>query len=96
MFAAERFEDSANALLSMMSPPNEARYLLIAALGQLGRIDDAKRVRLELFNQAKTEMPHFPGERLADWEPFLERMYMPRDAADMQLVLDSLRLSGWD
>lgn len=95
MFAAKRYAESANALLSMMSPPNEARYLLIAALGQLGRIDDAKRVRLELFSQAKREMPRFPGERLADWEPLLERMYSPGNAADMEHVLDSLRLSGW-
>ena len=96
MFAAKRYEDAAGALLSMLSPPNEARYILVAALGRLGRIDEAKRVREELFSQARNEMPQFPGERLDDWLPILERMFCPRDAAEMQHVLDSLRLSGWE
>jgi TolB-like protein/Tfp pilus assembly protein PilF len=96
MFAAKRYEESAHTLLSMLSPPNEARFILIAALAQLGRIDEATRVREDAFVLARKDMPHFPGERLEDWTQIFERMYTAEDPAYLEHFLDSLRLGGWD
>ena len=95
MFTAKRYQDAANAVFSMLSPPDEARYILIAALGQLDRVDDAKRVREDLFASAQQDMPDFPGERLQDWVPIFERMLGKTDQ-DLQHLLDSLELSGWN
>ena len=95
MFAAKRYEDAASALASMTRPPNEARYLLIASLGRLGRIEEASRVQKEFLAAAKDEMPDFPGERLEAWLPVFERMLgSPGDQAMTHLV-ESLELAGW-
>jgi TolB-like protein len=95
MFAARRYEDAANALYAMTSPPNEARYILIAALARLGRHEEALRLREEFFRRAREEMPHHPGERLEDWAPVFARMLGNPEAADLDHVLESMRLIGW-
>lgn len=95
MFAAKRYQDAADAIFSMLSPPDEGLYILIAALGQLGRIDEANRARNELFSSARQDMPDFPGERLENWVPVFERM-LGKDDQDLQHLLDSLELSGWN
>ena len=95
MFAAKRYADAASALASMTRPPNEARYLLMASLGRLGRIEEASRVYEEFLAAAKDEMSDFPGERLEAWLPIFERMLgSPGDEAMAHLV-ESLELAGW-
>jgi TolB-like protein/tetratricopeptide (TPR) repeat protein len=96
MFAARRYEDAANALYAMTSPPNEARYVLIAALGRLGRIEEALQVREKFFELAREEMPDYPGEKLLDWEPIIRRMQGSHSSEDHEHLLESLKLVGWD
>jgi hypothetical protein len=40
-------------------------------------------------------MPDFPGESLQNWVPVFERMLGQNDR-DLQHILDSLRLTGWN
>ena len=96
MFAARRYEDAANALYAMTSPPNEARYVLIAALGRIGRIEEALQVREKFFELAREEMPNYPGEKLLDWEPIIRRMQGSHSSEDHEHLLESLKLVGWD
>jgi len=96
LFAARRMEDSIAAFSTMTSPPNEARFLMVAALSKLGRKDDALRLRDEFLECAKQEMPNYPGEALDDLSPIFSRMLGNVDSDELEYVLGSLRLAGWD
>ena len=95
LFAAGRYEDAANAIYAMTVPPNEARFILIAALGRLGRMDEARQVRADFLSLARTEMPHFPGERLDDWTAVFSRFLSAPNEVVLESMLESLRLAGW-
>ena len=95
MFAARRYEDAAIALGSMTRPPNEARYLLIASLARLGRIEEATRVREDFLAAAKDEMPDYPGEQLDAWLPIFDRMLGSPGEEAIGHLIESLRLTGW-
>jgi TolB-like protein/Flp pilus assembly protein TadD len=96
MYASLRYDDAVAAFYSMAHMPIEARYILIAALGQLGRIDEARHVRQQFFAQAKQEMPAYPGEALADWVPVFDRMLGCPSSSALDHTIDGLRLSGWN
>ena len=95
MYTARRYEDSAQALKSMSKPPNEANYMLAASLGQIGKEKEAYGFIEKFLDQARLEMPGFPGEKLADWLPFFERMLDFEDASNLEHLLQGLRLAGW-
>jgi TolB-like protein len=95
MFSARRHEESVAALSAMTSPPNEARFIMIAGLARLGREEDARRLRSEFLECAKQEMPNYPGESLDDLIPIFSRMLGNIDNNELEYVLDSMRLIGW-
>lgn len=96
LFAAKRYEEAASTLLSMLSPPNEARFILIAALAQLGRTGEAKRVQNDALVQAHQDMPSYPGDRLENWTPVFARMFSSENSSHLEHVVASLRLAGWE
>jgi TolB-like protein len=96
LFAARRIEDSIAAFSAMTSPPNEARFLMTAAYARLGRKDDALRSRDEFLESARREMPNYPGDALDSWTPIFSRMLGNVIDEELEYVLESLRLAGWD
>ena len=95
MYTARRYEDSVLALKSISKPPNEANYVLAAALGQLGEEKQAHGFVRKFLARARSDMPGFPGDNLEDWVPFLDRMLDFEDASDFEHLLQGLRLAGW-
>ncbi|MGI9219943.1 MAG: winged helix-turn-helix domain-containing protein [Woeseiaceae bacterium] len=95
MLGAKRYEDAVSAISRMVSPPCEARCTLIAALGHLGRVEEAIQVRSELLKRARNEMPNYPGEILDDWKPVFQRMLTYSDRAELDRIFEGLRLAGW-
>jgi TolB-like protein len=95
MYAARRYEESLEALRSMMSPPIEARLIMVAVLARLGRRDEAVPVLESIFRSAETEMPHDPGRRLEDWIPIVRRMRGDPPPRELEHFLESLRMAGW-
>lgn len=95
MFGARQYEAAIQALRSMSKPPNEANFILAASLGRLGRQDEAAKYINEFLRRAREDMPEFPGNSLEDWVPLFGRMLDYEDAADLDHLMDSLRLAGW-
>lgn len=96
MFHAGRYDDAVAAVQSMSRPPNEARYYLIAALGHLGRSDEAAGIIEQLHATAEAEMPNYPGPRLDDWRPLLERIVAQENRAALEHLMDGLREAGFN
>lgn len=90
LFAAGRYEEAVAALQTMSRPPNEARYMLAAALAMLGRNAQASVCLAEYMERASRDMPHYPGENLDNWRPFFRRMLDYRDEDDLDRVMDAL------
>jgi pentatricopeptide repeat protein len=69
--------------------------MLIAALGRLGRLDEARHVRKQFIAAAKVEMPNYPGEQLDNWMPIFGRMLSTTDPTVLLELRESLELCGW-
>ena len=95
MLVARRYEDAVAAVYTMTSPPNEARITLLAALGHLGRKDEAAPVLQAMLASARQEMPNYPGDRLEDWQPIINRMRGDPSREEFEHVIEGLRLAGW-
>lgn len=95
MFTARRYEESVQALQSMPTPPNEAHYLLGAALGHLGRADAAMEYIEVFLGRSAVEMPGFPGRDLEQWIPVFDRMLDYKNADDLEHLIEGLRMAGW-
>lgn len=96
MFTARRYDEAIEALMTMSRPPNEARFVLAAALAMSGRADEAG-AHLERFrDRAREEMAAYPGDALAGWEPIFRRMIDYKDERDLAHLMDALRAAGWD
>ncbi|MBT8077332.1 MAG: winged helix-turn-helix domain-containing protein [Gammaproteobacteria bacterium] len=94
MFAARHYEEAAVAFETMAVPPNEARYIAAAAYAQLGRLDEAAN-ELRLFQEnARQDMPNYPGDSARDMRRMLERMVDFDDAADLDHLMESLEIAG--
>jgi adenylate cyclase len=95
LFAARRYDEAIDVLQAISVPPNEARAILAAALARVGRTDEAKEQVTGFLEQAKQDMPDYPGDGLAEWIPVLARMYDLKDPADFEHLIDSFREAGW-
>jgi len=96
MYSAGRYEDAIGFVGRMTTPPSESLVMKIAALGRLGKTGEAEKTMSALFEQARGEMPNFPGTKLRDWMFFLRRIRAsPADELVDELV-ESLRLAGWE
>ena len=95
MLAAKRYEEAVAAFYTISRPPNEARCMLIAALGRLGRLDEARHVHKQFIAAAKVEMPNYPGEQLGNWMPIFGRMLSTTDPTVLLELRESLELCGW-
>jgi tetratricopeptide (TPR) repeat protein len=91
MFAARRYEDAIKALHTMSNPPNEAHYVMAAALAMLGRADEAAGYLARYLERARRDMPHYPGDRIEDWRPILDRMLDFEDEADLEHLIQALK-----
>ena len=96
MFNARRYEESVRAIYSMTRPPNEARIYLVASLGRLGRLDEARHVLDRMFEVGREEIPAYPGDTLDEWLPIITRVLGQDEGAQLEHLLDSLRMAGWD
>ena len=95
MFVARRYEEALAALYSMTSPPVEASLITLATLGRLGRRIEATLVLKKMLAAAEKEMPNYPGPGLDDWREIIIRMRGNPDEAELEHVMESLRLAGW-
>jgi hypothetical protein len=80
----------------MTSPPVEASLIMLATLGRLGRRIEATLVRQKTLQTAKREMPNYPGPALDDWRHIIVRMRGNPGEAEVEHVMESLRLAGWE
>ena len=95
MYVARRYDEALAALKSMTSPPVEASLVMLATLGRLGRRIEATLVRQNMLQAAEKEMPNYPGPGLEDWREIIIRMRGNPDDAEIDHVMESLRLAGW-
>jgi TolB-like protein len=96
MFNAGRYEEAIASVSEMAQPPSESIVVKIAALGQLGRTQEAQKSLSTLFAVAESEMPNFPGRCLSDWHPILWRMRSEPNEGLFDNFLEGLRLAGWE
>ena len=95
MYAAGEFDESIAAIQSMTAPPDEALLVLVAALAQQGRLDEAAAVKDRLLASAAAQMPNYPGDTLDAWHPIIARMRGPTDDETIESFKECLRLAGW-
>ena len=69
---------------------------MLATLGRLGRRIEATLVRQNMLEAAEKEMPNYPGPGLEDWREIIIRMRGNPDDAEIDHVMESLRLAGWE
>ena len=96
MYVARRYEEALAALKSMTSPPVEASLVMLATLGRLGRRIEATLVRQQMLEAAEQEMPNYPGPGLEDWRHIIVRMRGNPEKVEIEHVMESLRLAGWE
>lgn len=95
MFTARRYDEAIAAYRRMDAPPTSALLELAGALALAGRLDEARTEVRRFLALARDEMPGFPGDSLADWEPLLPRLIDYQEGEDMAHFVHALALA-WD
>ena len=94
LFTARRYDEAIATLKHVHNPTNEVRLWLAASYAGAGCLPEARATLAEFLAVAEREMAHFPGRRLADWQPELHRFAPYRDLREFDHLSAALQTAG--
>ncbi len=94
LHTARRYREATEAFEQISSPPTEMIAALAACYAQAGDVDRARDLMKRYLALAREELAHFPGDDKALWRAYWRRSYQYSDEADLDHLLEGLRLAG--
>jgi tetratricopeptide (TPR) repeat protein len=94
LFSAKRYDEAIGSLKTARGRLPHVHAFLAASYAHAGKVAEAKAAALQLIEVARTETAKVDASPPDNWLTFLAEKFPYRDRADLDHLLNGLRIAG--